>query len=76
MKRATNEEWQAIGDQAKKCRDELFILMNMSSGKMPVAITRILRQSIMYLNRFRSTAENRMLKTSDNQSLNTFYGEK
>lgn len=75
MIKATSDEWKAIGDQANKCRDELHILLLACNGKMPKSTTEGIRKSLKYLNRFRSEAENRMMKTSDNKNLNVFYGE-
>ena len=75
MKKATNEEWKMIGDQAKKCRDELHKLLIMCNSKLPIKTTNSIRYSLKYLNRFRNEAENRMFQTSDNKKLNVFYGE-
>lgn len=73
MKQATHEEWIEIGHQAKKARNELVLLLSMCSHKMPKAIISLLQTSILALDRFRSSAEDRMLRTSENQDLTTFY---
>lgn len=74
MKTASLQEWESIGAQAKQTRDELFKLLNQTSGKLPVALNNHLINSIKQLDKFRSQAENRMLQTGASTDLGLFYG--
>ena len=79
MKRATREEWKEIGNQSKRCRDELHKLLLMCNDKMPIRTADGVRSAIKHLNRFRCIAEDRMLAThppmKDKSDLRVFYGE-
>lgn len=74
-KKMDEKEWIKIGNQAKRTREELFKLMDMSYGKMPKAVVEPLRRSVKHLDCFKSQAEDRMLKMGDSDSLDIFYGD-
>jgi len=69
-------QWQAIGNQAKIAREQLFALHRLASPNMPKAIVQFIGESIEKLDVFRHHAENRMFATnqSDNLNVTTFYG--
>lgn len=75
MKKMNESEWIEIGNQAKKTREELFKLMEMTSGKMPIVIVDQIIKSTKKLDEFRSLAEDRMLNQGDSEDLNIFYGK-
>ena len=74
MKTATLSEWEAIGEQAKKTRNELFELINQTSGKLPISLTNQIIKSIEHLDLFRCKAEDRMLQSGISDDLRIFYG--
>jgi hypothetical protein len=69
------EEWQKIGDQAKQVREELFTLIRLSSGNLPMEVMHHLPKAIDHLDIFRSKAEDRMLSSSASENLSVFYGK-
>ncbi|GEM_PF-6625378 len=73
MKKATAEQWKAIGDQAYKVREELFLLMELSSGKMPIYMTGYIKKTISDLDKFRSVAEQRMIEVGERPKDYSFY---
>lgn len=72
----TVQEWKDIAGQAKKAREELFKLMRLTSGKVPVNVIDPLPRSIYQLDTFRSKAENQMFFTGVSDDVNIFYGQK
>jgi hypothetical protein len=73
-KKASLEEWQEIGRQAKQARKELFKLISVAGGKVPKSILKDITKSINDLDNFRSKAEDRMLATRVSDDLNIFFG--
>ena len=68
------QDWKAIGNQAKKVREELLNLHRMTTGKMPVAIVNQIHKAMNNVDKFKSVAEDRMFKTGGPESINIFYG--
>ena len=69
-------QWQAIGEQAKIAREQLFVLLNLATGNMPKAIVQHIEEAIDSLDTFRCEAENRRFATNPSEALDTstFYG--
>lgn len=68
------DEWKQIGTQAKKIREELFTLHNLSSGHMPNEVVSHITRAINSLDKYRCKAEDRMLSKGITEDLNIFYG--
>lgn len=73
--KTTLQEWQAMAEQAKKARQELFKLMRLTSGKVPISVIDPLPRSIYQLDTFRSKAENQMFFSGVSDDVHIFYGE-
>ncbi|PCH29345.1 hypothetical protein [Campylobacter sp. 1] len=74
MKKASLEEWKDIAAQSKKARNELFQLINQTSGKVPTALNNQIIKAIKQLDTFRCQAEDRMMNTGASTDLHIFYG--
>ncbi|MCK2000078.1 hypothetical protein MZM54_01600 [[Brevibacterium] frigoritolerans] len=76
-KKASLEEWQEIGRQAKQARKELFKLLDcVAGGKVPKSISKDIYKAIDDLDKFKSKAEDRMIGTGVSDDLTIFYGER
>lgn len=67
-------EWEAVGNQSKKAREELFKLMGISRG-LPIKTVSKIHKAIKYLDDFRNEADERMAKKESNYSSKVFYGD-
>lgn len=74
MKQISLEEWESIGLQSKKARDDLLQLLNQTKG-LPKPIIGTLRKSVQYFDRFRSQAEDHMMGTGASTDVHIFYGD-
>jgi hypothetical protein len=74
MKNASLEEWQQIGTQAKKVREELFVLQRLSSGHMPSEIVGHITRAISSIDKYKSKAEDRMMQSGVSKDIKVFYG--
>jgi len=74
-KKLTDKEWLEIGNQSKKVKKELYKLMDLSYGKMPVKIADILFRSGKELENFNMKAESRMFEEGSSLSTDVFFGE-
>jgi hypothetical protein len=74
MKKASLQDWETIGSQAKQVRNELFKLLNQTSGKVPNSLTKQIVKSINQLDTFRNLAEDRMMNTGVSTDIHIFYG--
>jgi hypothetical protein len=73
IKQVSLEEWESIGEQSKKVRNEMMLLLNQTKG-LPKSVTDTLRKSVQILDRFRSQAEDRMMNTGASDDVHIFYG--
>lgn len=70
-------EWKKVGNQAKKAREELLVLMNVSKG-LPIKTVSRIEKSLKYLDDFRCEADARMAKKEKeaDYSSSVFYGDR
>lgn len=75
VKRATETEWRALGEQAKLCDLELVKLADMAYRIMPVRVgDRVLNLIVnKHLLRFRSEAEDEMFRRGGPQDTSVFW---
>lgn len=71
----TQINYEQLGDQAKKTREELFETLSLSQG-LPQNIRKDLVSSVNKLDDFRSKAEEYMFKQHPEKSINVFYGKR
>jgi hypothetical protein len=74
MKKTSLEDWKEIAAQSKMVRKELFRLMNQTSDKLPIPLTKQIVKTISQLDNFRNLAEERMMSTGVSDDIHIFYG--
>jgi hypothetical protein len=73
MKKASLQDWETIGSQSKHVRKELFKLLNQTTDKLPVSLTKQIVATISQLDSFRNLAEERMMSTGASDDIHIFY---
>lgn len=73
------QQWQELGEQAKKVQKELFTLLSISNKtKVPKSISKQIAKAIDGVQDYKQQAEHRMFEEYtelDDEALNIFYGE-
>lgn len=76
IKKATEAEWRAMGEQVKHCRRELFKLMSMVNPYVPKKISsRLSHYVIKHFDRFRSEIEEEMFRRGGPGDIYVFYDD-
>ena len=79
MAKADLQQWQELGEQAKKVQKELFILLDVSNKtNVPKSITNHIVKSVTGVQNYKWHAENRLFEeypNLDDEALNIFYGK-
>lgn len=79
MAKAEIQQWQDLGEQAKKAQKELHTLLSISNKtKVPKSISQKIAKAMDGIQDYKYLAEDRMFKehpSLDDEALNIFYGE-